>query len=58
MYVGLNSCIKTNMMQRLISFLFVCLLFAVTLAKNETQNAIGFPEVEEDLNSKNKEVSF
>lgn len=46
-------------MQRLSSLLFGCLLLGMSFAQNNgTHNSIGFPEVDDDTNSKNKDVSL
>lgn len=39
------------------SFLITCLLFSASIAKNVTEQSIGFPEAEEDPNLVNKDVS-
>lgn len=43
-----------------VKFFVVCLLVGIITAQNgklKDKDAIGFPEIEEDLKSKNKEVS-
>lgn len=46
------------MMKYKISVFVGYLLLAATIAQNnDTKNSIGFPEIEEDLPSKNKDVS-